>query len=257
MTLAGWPEGLDGRVALVTDAASPVGYACARLLADTGARVALTGPDESVRARAARLAAETAPPSDRAEGCSLGVVADLRDQQSVAALVDEVSGALGPVDVLVSVTVPAPAPPVPVRLSTLGLDEWHASLATSLDPVFLVTRAVLPGMLARGWGRVVTVVVPPPAPGHAGVTTAHRALLGFTGAVAAEAAGGGVTCNAVVPVGLTGAAEAPTGWPAPGPAGQATDAEVAAVVAFLASTAAGHVTGQTVTVGGRGPQAAR
>jgi 3-oxoacyl-[acyl-carrier protein] reductase len=247
MSDASWPGGLDGRVALVTEAASPVGYACARLLADTGARVALVDDDEQVYDRAQQLADETTPPGERREGCALGVMADLQDPQAVAGLVEEISAALGPVDVFVHVVARSPHRAAPAPLAAVSFDDWHAGFATWLDPAFLVARAVLPGMRARGWGRFVALVAPP-AIAHAGLATAQRALLGFTGALAEETVGTGITANAVVPGGRSPGGGMPGQAVADG-AEELIAGEVASVVAFLASTAAARLTGQTVTIG--------
>jgi 3-oxoacyl-[acyl-carrier protein] reductase len=137
---------LAGRTAIVTGAGSPdgIGIACARALLDLGATVRIAATTDRVHDRAAQLGHGV-----------VGIVGDLTVEEDVRALVD----AAGPVDVLVnnagmtSVT----APDVLASVTTLSAEDWDADLARNLRTAFLVTRASLPGMVDRGWGRVVNV----------------------------------------------------------------------------------------------------
>jgi NAD(P)-dependent dehydrogenase (short-subunit alcohol dehydrogenase family) len=183
---------------------------------------------------------------DRAEGCDLRV--DLRTD----ALPD-----LGDVDVCVSnaaiTTTIAPAH----RMSD---EQWDLDMAVNLRGAYRVVRACLPGMRERRYGRIVVLssgAARDGLPGQVAYSASKAGLGGMVRTIAAENAGRGITANAVLP-GMV-ATEAVLGMPdrlrervlATLPAGRfVTPAEVAAVVAFLASRAAGSVTGEELGVDG-------
>ena len=260
----GWLD-LRGRTAVVTGAGSPtgIGFASARALGQLGAAAVLAATTDRVHDRAAELAAE---------GISVvGVVGDLTREDDVAALAAAARAhaavATGSadgvgIDVLVnnagmtSVTAPG-LEAEGGRVLDLDREAWNASLRRNLDTAFLVTRALLPGMVARGWGRVVNVAsVTGPVMamrGEAAYAAAKAGMVGLTRAVAVDVAADGVTCNAVAP-----------GWIATGsqtdderreglatPAGRSAEPlEVAAAVAWLCTPGAGYLTGQCLVVDG-------
>ncbi len=252
---------LAGRTALVTGAGASdgIGLAVARALGGLGARVAVAATTERAYVRAAELT------RDGIE--AVGVVADLTDESAVARAVAEVVAELGPIEVLVnnagmtSVTRPVLGGESDGQESgtalDLDLDAWRQSLARNLDTAYLVTRAVLPGMVDARWGRVVMVASVTGAAmamrGEAAYGAAKAGMVGLARAVAVDHARDGITCNAVAP-----------GWIATGsqsdhetreglatPVGRSgTPDEIASAVAWLCTPGAAFTTGHLLVVDG-------
>lgn len=188
---------LAGRVALVTGAGSGIGRATAERLALDGAAVAILDRDGPGAVRAAADVAELAGGGGVGGGRALAVTADITDPAAVEAAVAAILAGLGPVDILVNnAGVPGSG-----RFVDASFADWRRVLDVHLDGTFHVTRAVLPGMLERGWGRIVTIASEAVWLGQTSVqyATAKAGLVGFTRALARQVAGSGVLVNAVAP----------------------------------------------------------
>ncbi|PZF75943.1 short-chain dehydrogenase [Aestuariivirga litoralis] len=246
-------SGVAGRTAIVTGAGSAdgIGFATARLLLAAGARVAITSTTERIHDRLAELGAGP----DRA----FALPADLTVPAQVTGLVDAAEAALGPVEILVNnAGMTQVGGDVPGgRLSEMSEAGWDYGIAINLKTCFLMTRAVLPGMIARRYGRIVQMSsVTGPLVGIAGSSVyaaAKAGMLGMTRALAIEVGSSGVTVNCVGPgwirtassseAEITAGRHTPVGRPG-------TPAEVGHAALFLASEEASYITGQMLVVDG-------
>jgi 3-oxoacyl-[acyl-carrier protein] reductase len=236
------------RTALVTGASRGIGRAIAVALADAGHRVACCSASDGAKETRREL---------EAAGChATAVIADVRDAGAVDVAFSEVEAVFGPVEILVN-NAGVAADGLIARMSD---EQWSTVLATNLTGAFHTIRRATPKLMRNRWGRIVnisSVSGQAGAPGQANYAAAKAGLVGLTRAVARELASRNVTCNIVAPGPIvTDMTEAmPPDWrgmmEATVPLGRlGTPEEVAALVAFVCSEAAGYVTGALIPVDG-------
>lgn len=244
---------LRDRRALVTGAASGIGAAIARRLADEGARVALLDVADAT-AVAARIDADADAP-----GRALAVPCDIRSAASVAEAVGSVVSAFGGLDIVVNnAGIIGPAAP----LTDYPEDDFLAVLDVDLVGTYRVCRTAVPHLLEGGWGRVVNLASIAGKDGNAGrvaYAAAKAGVIALTQTLGRELAGTGVLVNAVAPgavgdTAIVGPVPELAGRPVPGqPLGRiARPSEVAALVVWLCSDEVSFSTGAVYDItGGR------
>ncbi|TAJ33660.1 MAG: SDR family NAD(P)-dependent oxidoreductase [Reyranella sp.] len=235
---------LKGKVALVTGASRGIGRAVALALAGQGAAVAV-----NYRERA-KEAADVVAEIEKAGGKAMAVAADVSDGKAVAGMVAAVEQKLGPVDVLVNNAGLA----IIRSIDDLTEEEFDQTIAVNLKSAFLCTRAVLPGMRKRKWGRIVNISSGA-ARGAGGIGPHYNAskagMEGLTRGYAARVVKDGITVNAVAPSLIetdmvrSGLASSPDRIPL-GRFG--TSEECAQAVLMVIGNA--YMTGQTVALSG-------
>ncbi|WP_374630417.1 3-oxoacyl-[acyl-carrier-protein] reductase [Ferrovibrio sp.] len=237
---------LTGKFALVTGATGGIGNAIATTLHGQGATVGLSGTRESVLCELADKLGERA----FVLPCNLG------DAAAVDALIGQAEAAMGQVDILVN-NAGITRDGLAMRMKD---EDWQAVLDVNLTAAFRLSRASLKGMMKRRWGRIVnitSVVGTTGNPGQLNYAAAKAGLVGLSKSLAQEVASRNITVNCVAPGFIETAMtdvlneQQKTAIMAKIPAqrlGQGL--EVAAAVAYLASTEAAYVTGQTLHVNG-------
>ncbi|MEQ9332402.1 SDR family NAD(P)-dependent oxidoreductase [Thalassobaculum sp.] len=247
--------GLDGRHALVTGGSRGIGAAIAAALAVAGARVTVLGRDR------AALDAVAGGTGGRA------VVADVTDAAALDVAIAEAEAGFGPIDILVNNAGSAET----AKFAAADDALWERMIALNLTSVVRATRRVLPGMLARDWGRIVTVASTAGLKGYAyasAYSAAKHAVVGLTRSLALETARTDVTVNAVCPGytdtdlvrGSVARLAERTGRPAEALVAEMVAGnpqrrliepeEVARTVVWLADPASGSMTGQAIAVAG-------
>ncbi len=245
-----------GKVVLVTGASSGIGRATAELFGRLGASVAITynnnqaGADEVVAAISA---------SRRADGTAMAIQANFTSNSEITRTIREVEAGLGPVDILVN-----NAGSLVERLRTLELTEerWDEVIDLNAKSAFFAAQSVIPNMLEKGRGAIINVTSIAArnggAPGSIHYSSAKAALLTMTKGLAKEFAAKGIQINAVSP----GVIDTPyhDTFTTPEvmqnlrnaiPMGrEGRPAEVASVIAFLASDAASYLCGETIEING-------
>jgi NAD(P)-dependent dehydrogenase (short-subunit alcohol dehydrogenase family) len=245
---------LSGKVAIVTGGAVGIGGAIGDAFADNGVSVAVVDRD---RAAAEKKAAEL---TMRAPG-SAAVVCDVTEPDPVLRMVEEVMQRFGRIDILVNGTGSRFGGQTTLTISP---EDWDRTFALCLRSHYLCSRAALPHMIARGWGRIINISsdagrlpVRLTSPAYA---AAKAGVIGFTKHLALEVARQGITVNATVPgTTFTPRTEKsfvlnPLGLKereARNPMGRlAVPEEQAGIVVFLASDEARYITGAVMEVTG-------
>ena len=244
--------GIRGKTAVITGASAGLGEAVALALAREGVKVAVSARRLPLLEEVARRARECGAP----DACALAV--DQTDPAALAALVREAERRLGPVDILVV----NGGGPRPGRYTQVTPADWDQGYGLLLKSGLALVDAVLPGMRARRWGRIValtSLTVKQPLQTLVLSNTFRTALVAALKTLAGEVAAEGVTVNCIA-TGLVetdrfrklyGTPEQAAAAVAGIPMGRAaTPEEFAPLVAFLCGAPAGYVTGQTVSIDG-------
>jgi NAD(P)-dependent dehydrogenase (short-subunit alcohol dehydrogenase family) len=242
---------LKGRTAVITGGNRGLGKAIATALGAAGANIILVARDKYVLASAAEEV--------RAIGAEVSAFpADVTDEKQVFQLHQDIHGRIGPIDILVNNAG------INIRKATdqFTLAEWNQVLATNLTSAFLMSRAFLPDMKGRGYGRIInlaSMMSHVSIPGRAAYSASKAGLLGFTKALALELASEGITVVAISPgpfatemnqpllkdpeVASTLTSRIPLGrWGNP--------EEIGKLAAYLCSTDAAFITGTDILIDG-------
>jgi NAD(P)-dependent dehydrogenase (short-subunit alcohol dehydrogenase family) len=236
-----------GRIVMITGGGSGIGRACGRRLAEEGARVAVVDRDGEAASVVSREIGEP----------TLAVTADVADSSQVAAAVTEVERTLGGVDVLIcSAGIGGDS----LHTADVTDEEWRRVFAINCDGVFFCNRAVIPGMTARGYGRIVNVASIAGKEGNpmaAAYSASKAAVIGMTKSIGKDLAGTGVLVNCIAPAVirtpiLEQLSDEHVGYMVSRiPLGRVGEAsEVADLVAFLASEKLSFSTGATFDISG-------
>jgi NAD(P)-dependent dehydrogenase (short-subunit alcohol dehydrogenase family) len=250
---------LNGQVALVTGGGAGIGAAIARQLAANGAAVAVLDIDSAT-------AAETARELESEGRRALALAGDVADPARMAAVVDEIARHVGPIGILVNnagINTTKDRRPI----HEYSDDDWRRILNVDLTGVFVVSKAVVPGMIARGGGRIVNIASVAglvPLRLQSGFVAAKAGVVNLTRSMAIELGPRGILTNCVAPgstmtrgtralfYGTGGKqselaesllAHIPLGRPA-------EPEEIAHAVTFLVSPEASYINGAVLTVDG-------
>jgi NAD(P)-dependent dehydrogenase (short-subunit alcohol dehydrogenase family) len=240
----------EGRVAVVTGGAASIGQACAVRLARDGHRIAIAD---------LATAEETEAMIFADGGACFSARCDISDAASVAAFAEQVQARYGRCDVLLACAGIYPV----AHLSETSWELWRRVMSVNVDSLFHLSKAFVPGMVERGFGRVIAIsstVFHTGTPRFAAYTTSKGAVIGFVRALATEVGPAGVTVNSIAPsltrtAGTTAGPQDELGWFDFTRELQAIKrtqepADLVGAVSFFASDDAAFITGQTLPVDG-------
>lgn len=239
---------LEGKVAVVTGGGSGIGRGIALRLAEDNAAIAVWDLNPEGAAETVRLIEE-------AGGKALAITADCSDKAAIKAAADETRGTFGPITILVNNAGIAPFTP----FLDIGEDEFDKVIRINLKGPWLVTKEIVPDMLAAQWGRIINITSSSTQSGsfaQSHYVSSKGGLLGMTKALAMELGGTGITANMIPPgsIDTPMLRQAPIDAEAYGKSlpvkrlGKVED--IAAAAAFLASEEASYMTGQTISTNG-------
>ncbi len=253
--------GLKGKVAVVAGASAGIGKAIAGSLAREGADVAILSRSKANITEAAREVAK------RARGDVVPIVCDVTKRASIDKTVAQIRKRFGRIDILVC---NAGGPPMR-RFADMKESDWDSAYALNLKSTIMLCSAVVPGMIAQKWGRIISVtslVVLQPSETLLLSSTMRPGVHGFSKALSNELAPHGITVNVICPgytrtERLEELAEATrkatgkslknifAGWEAAIPTGRlGRPEELGDLAAFLASERAGYITGVAINIDG-------
>ncbi len=243
---------IEGKVAFVTGGSHGLGMSHCLTLARAGCHVALSG--YSHMDGAAEVSRQIAALGRK----TLYMKLEVADAAAVNEAVARIEQEIGPIDIVVNNAATGIVRAVTINKMTK--EDWDRDVAVNLTGPFNTVKRILPGMMQRGWGRIINVSSIAGTRGGAGqcsYAATKSGLIGFTKSVALESARKGVTCNAVVLGSINGGAfhtVAPEfqeriiraiGMRRPGEM-----QEVSNVIAFLASTESSYITGEAIEISG-------
>ena len=243
---------LEGKVAMVTGGSGGLGSVHCLTLAKAGCSVAVTG--HSRLEKAEEIAKEIREMGRQAKAFRM----DVADENDVQAGVKKIEEELGSIDILVNNSASGIVRAVTVV--KMPKEDWDHDMAVNLTGPFNTIKCCLPGMLERGWGRIINISSITGTMGGAGqcsYAATKAGLIGLTKAVALEGARKGVTCNALV-LGIFDAGA----WHEVAPEFQeriqksmpmrrpGTPQELSSLVVFIASEESSYITGEAIEISG-------